>query len=57
MTCTCGSKMTKYEQPKRFNHSFTFWKCSECGKMLKEEISGVDDRLDSETDPSDKSSD
>jgi hypothetical protein len=43
MTCTCGEKMTKYEQPPRFGMTFVFWKCKKCGKMLKEEIHGSED--------------
>jgi PHP family Zn ribbon phosphoesterase len=57
MRCTCGEKMTKYEQPPRFGMTFVFWKCKKCGKMLKEEISGTDDRLGEPVDQRDKSSD
>lgn len=57
MTCSCGEKMKKYEQPPRFGMSFIFWKCRKCGRLLKEEIGGVDDRLDSETNSSNQSAD
>jgi RNase P subunit RPR2 len=38
ITCECGEKMKRYEQPIRFGQSFTFWKCEKCGKFLREEI-------------------
>jgi PHP family Zn ribbon phosphoesterase len=49
--------MSRYEQPPRFGQTFIFWKCKKCGKMVKEEISGTDDRLGEPVDQRDKSSD
>jgi NAD-dependent SIR2 family protein deacetylase len=57
MTCTCGEKMTKYEQPPRFGQTFIFWKCKKCGKMLREEIVGTVNGLGQQTDSRDKPSD
>jgi hypothetical protein len=57
ITCECGEKMKRYEQPTRFGHSFTFWKCEKCGKFLREEISESANGLDKQANPDSKPSD
>jgi PHP family Zn ribbon phosphoesterase len=50
ITCECGEKMTKYEQPNRFGQKFIFWKCERCGKMVKEEVEGSKKKVADGTD-------